>query len=45
MAKAKEYIAIAEEEIGERDLAAGEVSAGIARKAAEDAKAIAQRGG
>ena len=45
MAKAKEYIAIAEEEIGERDLAAGEFSAGIARKAAEDAKAIAQRGG
>lgn len=45
MAKAKEYIAIAEEEIGERDLAAGEMSAGIARKAAEDAKAIAQRGG
>ena len=43
MAKAKEYIAIAEEEVAERDFAAGEFSAGIARKAADEAKAIAQR--
>ena len=45
MAKAKEYLAIAQEEVSERDFAAGEFSAGIARKAAEEAKAIAQRGG
>jgi len=45
MAKAKEYLAIAEDEVSERDFAAGEFSAGIAKKAAEEAKAIAQRGG
>ncbi len=45
LAKAKEYIAVAEDELSERDLAAGEMSAGIAKKAAEEAKAIAQRGG
>ncbi len=45
LAKAKEYIAIAEDEVSERDFAAGEMSAGIAKKAAEEAKAIAQRGG
>jgi len=45
LAKAKEYIAIAEEEVSERDFAAGEMSAGIAKKAAEEANAIAQRGG
>lgn len=44
MAKAKEYIALAENEISERDFAAGEMSAGIARKAADEAKAIVQRG-
>lgn len=45
MAKAKEYISLAEHELSDRDFAACEVSAGIARKAAEEAKAIVQRGG
>lgn len=45
MATAKEYLIIAEHELSERDLAAAEFSAGIAKKAAEEAKAIAQRGG
>jgi hypothetical protein len=44
MATAKEYLALAERELFERDLAAAEVAADIARKAAEEAKAIAQRG-
>jgi hypothetical protein len=44
MAKAKEYIAIAVHELSDRDFAAAEMSAGIARKAAEEAKAIAERG-
>ncbi len=44
MARAKEYLIIAENELWERDLAAAEVSAGIAKKAAQDAKAIAQGG-
>lgn len=43
MAKAKEYIILAEDELSDRDLAAAEMAAGIARKAAEEAKAIAQR--
>ena len=42
MARAKEYLIIAENELSERDLAAAEFSAGIAKKAAEDARAIAQ---
>jgi len=45
MAKAKEYIVLADDELSERDFASAEMSAGIARKAAEEAKAIAQRGG
>lgn len=44
VAKAKEYLILAERELFERDLAAAETAAGIARKAAEEAKAIAQRG-
>lgn len=44
VAKAKEYLILAERELFERDLAAAEVAAGIARKAAEEAKAISQRG-
>ena len=44
VAKAKEYLILAERELFERDLAAAEMTAGIARKAAEEAKAIAQRG-
>jgi hypothetical protein len=44
MAKAREYILLAEDELSDRDLAAAEMTAGIARKAAEEAKAIAQRG-
>jgi hypothetical protein len=44
MAKAREYIILAEDELSDRDLAAAEMTAGIARKAAEEAKAIAQRG-
>lgn len=45
LAKAKEYILIAEHELSGRDYAAAETTAGIAKKAAEEAKAIAQRGG
>jgi len=44
MAKAKEYLILAEHELSEGDTAAAEVSAGIAKKAAEDAKSIAQSG-
>ena len=44
VAKAKEYLILAERELFERDLAAAEMAAGIARKSAEEAKAIAQRG-
>lgn len=44
-AKAKEYVIIAEHELAGRDYAAAETTAGIAKKAAEEAKAIAQRGG
>jgi hypothetical protein len=44
MAKAKEYLILAENELSEGDTAAAEVSAGIAKKAAEDAKSIAQSG-
>lgn len=43
VAKAKEYLILAERELFERDLAAAEMAAGIARKAAEEAKAIARR--
>jgi hypothetical protein len=42
IAKAKEYIILAEHELSDGDFAAAEVSAGIAKKAAEEAKAIAQ---
>ncbi len=45
MAKAREYIILAEHELSDRDFAAAETAAGIAKKAAEEAKAIAQRGG
>lgn len=45
LAKAKEYLIIAEHELAGRDYAAAETTAGIAKKAAEEAKAIAQRGG
>jgi hypothetical protein len=44
LAKAREYILLAEDELSDRDLAAAETAAGIAKAAAEDAKAIAQRG-
>jgi hypothetical protein len=44
-AKAKEYLTIAQHELAGRDYAAAETTAGIAKKAAEEAKAIAQRGG
>ena len=44
-ARAKEYLMIAEHELAGRDYAAAETTAGIAKKAAEEAKAIAQRGG
>ncbi|MBZ0160160.1 hypothetical protein [Candidatus Methylomirabilis sp.] len=44
MARAQEYLVLAERELFERDLATAEMAAGIARKAAEEAKAIAQRG-
>ncbi|HZY30851.1 MAG TPA: hypothetical protein VFF86_04330 [Candidatus Methylomirabilis sp.] len=44
-ARAKEYLIIAEHELAGRDYAAAETTAGIAKKAAEEAKAIAQRGG
>ncbi len=44
-ARAKEYLAIAQHELAGRDYAAAETTAGIAKKAAEEAKAIAQRGG
>jgi phosphopantothenate synthetase len=43
MAKAREYILLAEDQLSDRDLAAAEITAGIAKKAAEEAKAIAQR--
>ncbi len=43
MAKAREYILLAEDELSDRDLAAAETAAEIARQAAEEAKAIAQR--
>ncbi|CBE69611.1 protein of unknown function [Candidatus Methylomirabilis oxygeniifera] len=43
MAKAREYILLAEDELLDRDLAAAETAAKIARQAAEEAKAIAQR--
>jgi hypothetical protein len=45
LAKAAEYLQIAETELAWRDFAAAETSAGIAKKAAEEATAIAQRGG
>ena len=44
MAKAKEYLILAEDELSDRDFAAAETAAGIARQAAEEAKAIAHRG-
>ena len=44
MAKARDYMRLAEDELSDRDLAAAEMTAGIARKAAEEAKTIAQRG-
>ena len=44
MAKAKEYLILADHELSEGDTAAAEVSAGIAKKAAEEAKSIAQSG-
>ena len=44
MAKAKEYLILADHELAEGDTAAAEVSAGIAKKAAEEAKSIAQSG-
>ena len=44
MAKAKEYLILADHELSEGDTAAAEVSAGIAKKAAENAKSIAQSG-
>ena len=44
MAKAKEYLILADHELSEGDTAAAEMSAGIAKKAAEDAKSIAQSG-
>lgn len=44
MAKAKEYLTLAKRELFERDLATAEMAAGIARQAAEEARAIAQRG-
>lgn len=43
VAKARAYLRLAERELFERDLAAAEMAAGIARKAAEEAKAVAQR--
>lgn len=44
MAKAREYILLAEDELSDRDFAAAETTAEIARKAAEEAKTIAQHG-
>jgi len=44
MAKAGEYLILAEDELSDRDFAAAETAAEIARHAAEEAKAIAQRG-
>lgn len=44
MAKAREYLILAEDELSDRDFAAAETAAGIAVKAAEEAKAIARRG-
>lgn len=44
MAKAREYIFLAEDELSDRDFAAAETAAGIALAAAEEAKAMAQRG-
>lgn len=43
MAKARAYILLAEDELSDRDLAAAETAAEIARQAAEEAKTIAQR--
>lgn len=43
MAKAREYLILAEDELSDRDLAAAEMAAGIAMKAAEEAKTIAKR--
>jgi hypothetical protein len=43
MAKARAYLMLAEDELSDRDLAAAETAAGIARQSAEEAKAIAQR--
>jgi hypothetical protein len=44
MAKAEKYILLAEDELSDRDFAAAETAAEIARQAAEEAKVIAQRG-
>jgi hypothetical protein len=44
MAKAREYLILAEDELSDRDFAAAETAAGIAMRAVEEAKAIAQRG-
>jgi hypothetical protein len=44
LAKAREYILLAEDELSDRDLAAAETAAGIAKAAADEAKVIAQRG-
>ncbi|MDE2179385.1 MAG: hypothetical protein KGJ40_00850 [candidate division NC10 bacterium] len=44
MAQAREYLILAEDELSDRDFAAAEAAAGIAMKAAEEAKTIAHRG-
>ena len=44
MAKAREYILLAEDELSDRDFAAAETTAGMATRAAEEAKALAQQG-